>query len=285
LRTYRLHRFAAIVTIIFLMGAMLLSGCSRPQPSPSLSQPAHGTHEHDSGHTENHPSQLILSTNPGAAVRGNSVQLTGVIQDESGKPIKDFEPTHEKLVHLIIVREGLDEFVHVHPSIDAEGKLSVEHTFPKAGLYHLFTDYKSKGSSPSTARTTINVSGDVSAAPSLTPDVPGRIQGDGLQADVSVETRDSAQIVSFKVLDPEGNAVTDLQPYLGAMGHLVVISASAADYVHAHPLDSKSDVGVVEFDVHFPGPGIYKAWGQFQRAGKVFTFPAVINFKGGGHQH
>lgn len=285
LRTYRLHRFVANVIIFLLMGAMLLSGCSSPQPRPSPSPPAQGTHEHDNGRTEHHPSQLILSTNPGGVLPGKAVQLTGVIQDESEKPIKDFEPTHEKLVHLIIVREGLDEFAHIHPSIDAEGKLSVEHTFPKAGVYHLFADYKSKGSSPSTARTTLNVSGDISAAPSLTPDVPGRIQGNGLQADVGVETRDSAQIASFKILDSEGNAVTDLQPYLGAMGHLVVISESGADYVHAHPLDSKSDGGVVEFEVHFPGPGIYKAWGQFQRGGKIFTIPAVIDFNGGGHQH
>lgn len=39
--------------------------------------------------------------------------------------------------------------------------------------------------------------------------------------------------------------------------------------------------GAVEFAAHFPKPGIYKGWGQFQRDGSVFTLPFVLEHKGG----
>ena len=69
------------------------------------------------------------------------------------------------------------------------------------------------------------------------------------------------------------------------MGHLVVLSADGAQYVHAHPLTEKSPDGKVEFEVHFPGPGIYKAWGQFQRDGKVVTIPAVVKIEATVQHH
>ena len=69
------------------------------------------------------------------------------------------------------------------------------------------------------------------------------------------------------------------------MGHLVVLSADGTKYVHAHPLTAQASTGTVEFEVHFPEPGTYKVWGQFQRGGKVFTIPAVIGIEAGSHQH
>lgn len=41
--------------------------------------------------------------------------------------------------------------------------------------------------------------------------------------------------------------------------------------------------GKVEFEVHFPGPGTYKGWGQFQRGDHVFTIPAVVKVGAGAH--
>jgi hypothetical protein len=60
------------------------------------------------------------------------------------------------------------------------------------------------------------------------------------------------------------------------MGHLVIISADGKLYVHAHAVEGKSANGVVEFAAHFTQAGIYKAWGQFQRAGQVYTVPFVL---------
>jgi len=60
------------------------------------------------------------------------------------------------------------------------------------------------------------------------------------------------------------------------MGHLVIIRAEGGEYIHAHPSSDRKAEGEVSFEAHFTGPGLYKAWGQFQRAGRVLTIPGVL---------
>lgn len=64
---------------------------------------------------------------------------------------------------------------------------------------------------------------------------------------------------------------------MGAMGHLVILSADGKEYVHAHPADGKTAPGVVAFQAHFPKAGLYKGWGQFKRGGQVRVVPFVVN--------
>ena len=82
--------------------------------------------------------------------------------------------------------------------------------------------------------------------------------------------------ITFTLADSAGKPVTDLQPYLGAMGHLVVISSDGKDYVHAHPIEDAKASGPVAFMAHFPHVGIYKGWGQFRRADVVHDVPFVV---------
>jgi hypothetical protein len=84
--------------------------------------------------------------------------------------------------------------------------------------------------------------------------------------------------MSFSVADARTRApVTDLQPYLGASAHLLILSIDLADVVHSHPSDLQSTGPRVEFDAVFPRPGRYKMWVQFQRDGSVVTAPFVVD--------
>jgi hypothetical protein len=190
--------------------------------------------------------------------------------------IKAFEPTHGKLAHLIIVRKGLDLFAHLHPQLVSDGNFKANYSFPESGTYHLFLDYKAKGEPPSTARSELKVEGIPRVAEPLKSNVPKEIASDDLRAFVSQRTSGSEQILAFKISDNDNKPIDDLEPYLGAMGHLVVLSGDASQYVHAHPVPQTGEKNLVEFEVHYPYPGIYKGWGQFQRNGKVHTFPVVI---------
>jgi hypothetical protein len=109
--------------------------------------------------------------------------------------------------------------------------------------------------------------------------VPGRTTSGEIVADVALEQRtsDSARL-TFSLSDEANHPIRDLQPYLGARGHLVVISADGRQYVHTHPLESDAASEKISFEVHFPGPGLYKAWGQFQRGGNIITIPVVAKF-------
>lgn len=266
-------------------GVGLLGGCvSESKPS---SQPKGGHTEH-SGHSDadaTRAASLVLSTTPERPRAREPVELRMMLHDSSGQMLKEFEQVHEKLAHLIIVREGLDEFAHLHPKVDAAGNITSTHMFPLGGTYHVFLDHKPAGKPPATGQAKLMVEGEAPAAPALIANIPGTIQGDGLSAEVSMRSSSSAAtVVTFKVQDESGKKVTDLEPYLGAMGHLVVLSADAGKYVHAHPLTETAAGNEVEFEVHFPGPGTYKTWGQFQRGGKVFTIPVVIQIQAGSQQ-
>lgn len=281
-----MHRYdvPAILCPIVLFVATV-SGCTGQSKPPGKAPDAHGEHgAHGSKMTAEKTTQLILSTTPERPRAGESVDLKIMLHDPTGQMLKEFEPTHTKLAHLIIVREGLDEFAHLHPTVENTGAMTTTHTFPSGGSYLVFLDYKPAGMPAATAHAKFVVEGDSPPAPTLKPNVPGTINGDGLQAEVAMRaSEEKAQIITFKVQDESGESLNDLQQYLGAMGHLVVLSADGGQYVHAHPLTETAPDGKVEFEVHFPGPGTYKGWGQFQRGDQVFTIPAVVKVGTGAH--
>lgn len=282
-------KFSLLLRLAFAsIFALGYSGCGASKPAAEM---GHGDHE-GHGHAESgKPSQpapaLIVTSNPAKPTALTTTKLRLMLHDSSGQMAKDFEPVHEKLAHFIIVKEGLDQFAHLHPVVKADGMMTVDYTFPVGGTYYLFLDHKEKKKPQSTAQAMIEVEGNAPAPQPLVPNVPGTLKGDGLDARVTLAPSEgsSAQTMTFLVTDSAGNPVNDLQTYLGAMGHLVVLSANAKEYVHAHPKDVSGADGIVPFDVHFPGAGLYKAWGQFQRDGKVYTIPAVVEVSAAKGHH
>ncbi|HBE20750.1 MAG TPA: hypothetical protein DEG17_18165 [Cyanobacteria bacterium UBA11149] len=205
------------------------------------------------------------------------VPLVIDIQDKEGKPIAKFQTFQEQLMHLIVVSEELDFFNHIHPTYKENGRFEVETNFPKSGNYTLFSDYQPAGgkervsvlkaqipgTNPSPAKIDLNLAktfGDTKV--SLTFSQP------------SLKVRQDVTLM-FDLRDTATNQpITDLQPYLGERGHLVIIKQSSpltkADYIHAHAVKD-SPAGKVDFMTHFSRPGKYKVWGQFNRNGKIIT--------------
>ncbi|MDX1930626.1 MAG: hypothetical protein SFV81_29155 [Pirellulaceae bacterium] len=187
---------------------------------------------------------------------------------------------HEKLVHLIIVHKGLDHFDHVHPDVATKGQLSAEVTFPVGGDYFLFADYQPQGGTAALGKSQLSAVGNTPPAPQLQPNQSPVVDVDGVRAKVTTNFKAEESTITFQLMSPDDKPLSDLQPYLGAMGHLVILSADGGQYVHSHPLEHSkvAAVGTVAFAAHFTVPGIYKMWGQFQRDSRVFTIPFVIDF-------
>ncbi len=218
---------------------------------------------------------VALSTDPVTIEPGQPVHLSLRLTDGHGALVSDLKVVHEKKLHLIMVRDGLDVFAHVHPESEGEGLFGVTVIFPAPGTYLLYADFTSEGGQVATIRSELRVEGAPPAAPALEAHVPGRIQTSELLADIGVQKMQNMHRVSFSLMDLNGAPISDLEPYLGAMGHLVIIAANGFDYVHAHPLGA-GQANEVAFEVHFPAPGLYKGWGQFQRAGQVMNVPFVV---------
>ena len=230
---------------------------------------------HDGGQIE---SRLMVTTDPAAVKPGEPVKLNLMIQDATGAVIKDFETVHEKKLHLIIVSDRLARFAHIHPEIDSAGNITGAYTFPTAGMYRLYADHKPAGGKQTVSTAEVNVAGTPPPMTAHVPDAPGRVKGDELEADIVVENGKAGGTtrISFTLFDAAGRPVSDLQPYLGAMGHLVILSGDGRQYVHSHPLEGRSTGGGLAFEAHFAHPGIYKGWAEFRRSDAIHEVSFVV---------
>lgn len=278
-------------TATMFLAALALAGCRQDNPPSKPDADTghhHGPsaadgdgHRKDAGGHEGHgaaPATLEVLAG-GDAEAGKPMTLRLAIKDEAGAPVKEFAESHEAKVHLIVVRAGLDRFAHLHPKADAQGVLTAQHTFPVGGTYHLFADFTRPGKPATTAVARVTVAGGDSPAPPLKADAPGTVTGDNTTAAVTLQgVKAGAEgMIRFTLVGADGKPVADLEPYMGAMGHLVVLSADAKRYVHAHPAEGHTPGGnVVTFGAHFPEAGLYKGWGQFKRGGQVRVVPFVV---------
>jgi len=262
-------------TALFIVLAVVV-GCSPREQKP------HGDHgkENKDPHAEhggNDQAKLMVQTEPKAVEAGKEAVLKLMIHDAKGAIVRDFDILHEQKVHLIIVRAGLDSFAHLHPDVDGSGNVTAKHAFPVGGNYLLFADHQPRGQKQATVRSELKVSGETPAAPSLTPNAPGKVEGDGLTAEISIKgaKKGAESSIRFDLRDEKGKPVTDLQPYMGELGHLVILSADGKEYVHTHAEKGKADQGVM-FMAHFPNAGLFKGWGQFRRQDQIRVIPFVM---------
>lgn len=240
-------------------------------------QPQHSDHGGHGGHHAQAEAQLMVAIDPTNPTAGQPVTLRLMIHAADGTMMRDFDVVHEEKVHLVIVREGLEQFAHVHPTVDAEGNLTIRHTFPAGGTYRLFADYTPTGGKHATATGVVQIAGDSPAAPALVPNAPGNIEADGLHAAVSAAPLKAGTPahVAFTLKNDDGEPAK-LEPYMGELGHLMFVGVGSWRYVHVHPAGGDASRGTVEFEAHFPESGLYKGWGQFKQDGRVRVVPLVL---------
>ncbi|MBD2560641.1 MULTISPECIES: hypothetical protein [Nostoc] len=212
-----------------------------------------------------------------------SIPILIDVQDLDGKAIAKFNTFQEKLMHLILVSDDLQFFSHLHPTYKENGQFEVTARFPQAGNYTFFSDYKPAGQTEQVSVLKTQVSGNSIAAPEINLNRSKTFNDTKVNLAVYEPTVKAGKEVTlmFKLQEASNNQpLTDLQPYLGEKGHLVILrqstSLTAADYIHAHALKD-TPAGQVHFMTSFPQPGKYKLWGQFNRNGKIVTADFWIN--------
>ncbi|MFH8838581.1 hypothetical protein [Streptomyces sp. NPDC017868] len=213
--------------------------------------------------------------------RGKST-LKFSIRDASGEKVTAFATEHGKELHFIVASRDLTTFRHLHPVRAADGTWSVDADLPEAGGYKAFADFRP--AAPGAKGVTLGA--DLS--------VPGAYAPKPLPAAAPTSTVDGYQVRLGGVLDPgepgelkltvtkAGKPVTDLEPYLGAYGHLVALREGDLAYLHVHPNEGGPGPDV-SFTATAPSAGTYRLFLDFQHQGKVrtasFTVTAGANGK------
>lgn len=294
-----------VTTITAIATLLLAQGCSSfvksGETSSSTTTKQHENHsmsnektlssaqsnphaEHSMGDGQDSGSTQAKLTAPTNITPNTPVPLAINILDSSGKAIANFDTFQEKLMHLIVVSDDLQFFSHLHPKYKDNGRFEVEAIFPKSGNYTLFSDYKPSGQSERISVLKTGVSGAKTSASTAVDTNRTKTFGRtkvNLTLDQSAIQANEEVTMMFNLQDAANNKpVTDLQPYLGETGHLVVVKQSTpltkADYVHAHAVRG-TPAGQVHFMTQFPEPGKYKLWGQFNRDGQVVTADFWVN--------
>jgi len=192
--------------------------------------------------------------------------------------VKRFDLVHERVFHLFVIGQDLEYFRHVHPVLRQNGSLDVDIELPRAGVYQLIADFMPEGGSPQLLQKSIvtaGYTGPLVSPPALKRDTGDKvIDGTRVKLTMPEPVAGREQLVTFDLEDSvSGAPLRDLEPYLGAAGHLLLVSADLSIASHSHPVAEISSAGgpTVVFQMIFPRAGDYRMWVQFQRHGEVLT--------------
>jgi len=223
--------------------------------------------------------QLTKST----ASPGTEVPVLFTIQGPDGRPATHFDEQHEKRLHLIAIRRDFSGFQHVHPEMAADGTWSTTLDLT-AGQWRLFADFKATGRDAVTLGTDLGVAGDYEPAAPSEDSRTATVDGYTVTLDGNVAAGQEAKLTL--TVTRNGQPVTDLQPYLGAYGHLVALRAGDLAYLHVHPEGTPNDgatkpgPGIV-FYTEVPSSGRYHLYLNFRHAGVVRTAAFTLTASGG----
>jgi hypothetical protein len=204
-------------------------------------------------------------------------QLRFRIVNDDRATVQNFDVEHARRMHLIVVRRDLTGFQHLHPKQTADGAWEVPLRLPEAGSYRLFADFTRDGESH-TLGTDLHVDGAFAARELPHPETTATTDGG-----YEVRLQGKGGEVRFTVFK-DGERVRDIQPYLGARGHLVALREGDLAYLHVHPESDASEGSDIRFGVEYPSAGRYRLFLQFKHDGEIHT-AAFTREVGVGHGH
>lgn len=255
-----------------------------------------------------------LTTIPVLPQGGDLVTFSFSITDEDGNPAQDLEIAHERILHVLLVREDLTGFAHVHPEdagpLTEEQRAQATFSVPprafESGLWRIVAQF-TVGEQEITNEFTLSVGG--AAGPvRIEKDIRREKSFGGYDVTISTEpesiTAGAAEVIAYTITKDDKN-VSDLTPYLGAAAHFAIWSADLATFTHEHGvlqelgtmdnLEQGHEHGGGQHEEHmpegslpaafgpavflhytFPYPGLYKIFGQFARGENVLTTDFMV---------
>lgn len=206
---------------------------------------------------------------------GEEAPFTFRIVGPDGTAVTDFDPEQGGVaLHLVIVGRDLSGFQHLHPEMDSDGTWSTALSLPAPGVFRAFTDVTVDGQ-PHTLGTDLFVPGVLSPQPLPAPEDLANVDGYQVTKEAGQPIAGEELEVRFTV-SRDGAPVSDLEPYLGARGHLVGLREGDLAYLHLHPEDEAAASGEIVFAGSFPSPGRYRLFLQFQHEGAVQTVAYTV---------
>lgn len=242
---------------------------------------------------EDHKYHIEWSVQPQSPDAGSPTELVLAFK-ENDKAV-DLDIAHEMKVHLMAISEDLTWFRHIHPVEQQDGTYAIKETFPSGGKYLLFTDFKPKGAKSIVDKKEIIVKGAPKAETKLTTKWVSDVDGYTLTLENGKDFKTGRNQSLAVTIEKNGKRLSeqDIEQYLGASAHIVMVSEAQKDFLHIHPVSNDSYPIYAETQIE--QEGLYRMWVQFKIEGKVHTADFTVQVEKGekseehgahsGHNH
>ncbi len=223
----------------------------------------------DHQHHHHHSNQGVSEVKP--EVSYSNGELVIALKDKNGNA-PELKVSHEKIMHLIVMSADLSDYHHLHPEAKGDGVFIQKIHLPN-GTYKVFIDISPEGLDYLVEPIQISVGGSHTDA-----------QENNLIADTNFTKTINGQTVELTANPIEANKeitftfdVKDAkpEPYLGALGHVVITDEKGEKFIHVHPESDHETVFSTQFDER----GMYKMWAEFKVDGEVIAYPFVFDVK------
>jgi hypothetical protein len=238
------------------------------------------------GHSEMASAEVDLAPGTARAAQGYSLELAETVTeagderdlrfhilDAEGRPVTDFEVEHERRMHVIVARDDLTGFQHIHPEMDADGEWSVPLRLDEPGAYKVFADFHADGNSL-TLSDSLLVPGDAHSE-ELPPVTPTSKSDSGYDVELATSDVEAGGEAELEFTVTRDGKPVAIESYLGADGHLVALREGDMAYLHVHPLSAISGDAPtgepIAFAATFPTADRYRLFLQFKVDGRVET--------------
>lgn len=230
---------------------------------------------------------ITATVTPDMLATGKETSFTLKL-DKDGAPVTlaALEERHTQKIHLLVVDESLIDYHHLHPVAGTDaGSYSFSFTPATAHNYIVYADVKHiagaaqmvgvklQGASPCAGDCT-----DRSAAASAsTAGITGTVVF--ADKDIKADTPVNAEVT---LTGADGKPLADLEPVMGAYGHIVGFYEGMTDVAHMHPMgaepknDTDRGASPLKFMLHPDHPGYMKYFVQIRRGGKDVFLPFGI---------
>ncbi len=237
-----------------------------------------------------------LNVTPPSVMTASSTRLSFFVNEKPWQvPVINLEIDHEKFMHVIGVRDDLNQFFHIHPAPSSTpGYLEVDYVFNQPGNYKIWSEVKRSDVGHIFGHPLITATG-VGTTSQKEVSLARNVIVDNYQIKLTLPepvTQKTATDLAFDIRTLTNQPVV-LENYLGAKMHLSIIKDDLKQFIHTHPAGhdegdddnhhglnlikkalahsdtaaSVADQKQVSFHVTFPEAGLYKAFAQFRPAG------------------
>ncbi len=179
-------------------------------------------------------SRVSLSLSDENPLAGENVVLDFYVS-ENNVPVTDIQIDHEVIMHIVGVRDDLNNFFHIHPLQEASGHFVVNYTFPEDGKYTLWSEFV-RNSEHEVHAFDVNVG--VADSRILQTDFATEKTFSGynvvLRKGIETLVSGSEMTLGFDIDDASTGDPVPLGMHLGETMHAFAISTDLKNFIHLH---------------------------------------------------